>query len=515
MEDKKFKQEIDTNKFISHMEHPTNEEIKKEIEVGLKSKIIPDEIKELIKSKFYNIEDNSKDLGEEYDRFLVNLLSKKRKDFKYLQAIFLIINHYDKNEILKKEGIVPDFKNEEERKQSQFDNDWYIDIQIDLIYNDNTYYHKYVKRIINELFILLNKEFLMNYIKLDFTKKGESYYKNNKEEFLSGIISLFEKLNNLTKIIDKNETKRKKKKKKNKNKNLMSNKNIEDSESKNNENVENIIIDDKMDQVNNNNLNNDKNNNIEKSKVNEIKDEDEKSENNNKIIIKNKGDNMKNKIWMDSLKLNREELELVNNLNDKSLKKEINLSSKIDIPENHKDSLTSIEIKNRFLDFENQINELKSQNKIQSNQISECQEKILKLQNENEKLKNFLYNSKSFKKLNYFILKKIIDKYVDRININKEGENIEFNFIEDINDVKINELNIFTKNIYDKLENQKNETNLLFKNIKWNEQFDSKNSLDNILEKLLTKEEIKELSENLFEGDYKIKNYIIEKFKSK
>ena len=79
-----MKQEININEFIKAMEHPKNEEIKNEIELALKAKNIPDEIKSQIKSKFDNIEDNKKDLGEEYDRYLVNLLSKKRKDFKYL-----------------------------------------------------------------------------------------------------------------------------------------------------------------------------------------------------------------------------------------------------------------------------------------------------------------------------------------------------------------------------------------------------------------------------------------------
>ncbi len=509
MEDKKCRQEIDTNKFINHMEHPTNEEVKKEIELGLKSNFIPEEIKELIKSKFYNIEDNKKVLGEEYDRFIVNLLSKKRKDFKYLQAIFLIINNIGKNEILKKEGIVRDYQNEGSNNDLELDNDWYIDIQLDLIYNDNSYYHKYVKKIINELFLLLNKEFLSNYIKLDFIKKGESYYKNNKEEFLSSIISLFEKLNNLTKIVDKNDTKRKKKKKKNKNKASTTNKNNEDSESKDNEN---IIIEDKIEQLNNNNLNNNQNN---MNNTYEIKDDIK--ENSNKINNKNKGEVIKNKIWTDNLKLNREELELVNNLNDKSLKKEINIPNKKEIPEKHLDLLSTVDIQNKFLDLEKKINELKNQNKIQSNQISECKEKIVKLQHENEQLKCCLYNNNSFKNMNFFILKKLVDKYSDKIIVNTYGDNITFKFIQDINDIDINDLNKFTSIFFNNLENEKNNINTLVNNIiiNCNEQFESKNFFENILDKLFTKEELKELNLNIFKEENNIKNYLIEKYKLK
>ena len=150
------------------MEHPNNEQIKKEVELALKSKNIPDELKNQIKSKFYDIKDK-KELGEVYDRYLVNLLNKKRKDFKYLQQIFLIINNIDKNEIIKKEGIIPHIKYYSETKEElPSDEDCYIDIQIDLIFNDNNYYHKYIKKIILEFFELMDKEFLNNYIKQDF-----------------------------------------------------------------------------------------------------------------------------------------------------------------------------------------------------------------------------------------------------------------------------------------------------------------------------------------------------------
>ena len=198
MEEKK--QEIDINKFVSKMEHPTNEEIKKEIELGLKSNIIPEEIKNQIKTKFYDMCNNKKNIGEDYDRYVVYLLSKKRKDFKYLQAIFLIINNQEKNEMLQKEGIAPENTNEENINEDdiEINKDWYLDINIDLVFIDNNYYHKYVKKLIFELFLLLKKDFLNKYIKFDFAKKGESYYKNNKEEFLSEVISLYEKLNSVT-----------------------------------------------------------------------------------------------------------------------------------------------------------------------------------------------------------------------------------------------------------------------------------------------------------------------------
>ena len=45
-----MKQEININDFIKTMEHPKNEEIKKEIESALKAKYIPDDIKNQIKS---------------------------------------------------------------------------------------------------------------------------------------------------------------------------------------------------------------------------------------------------------------------------------------------------------------------------------------------------------------------------------------------------------------------------------------------------------------------------------
>ena len=553
MEDKKIKQEIDINKFVSYMEHPTNEEIKKEIETGLKSKNIPDEIKEQIKTKFYNIEDKNKDYGEEYDRYLVNLLVKKRKDFKYLQAIFLIINNIEKNRILKKEGIVPNYTNKAVNKNDvEIDEDWYIDIQIDLVYNDNNYYHKYVKKIVNELFSLLNKEFLSEYIKLDYTKKGESYYKNNKEDFLSSIIALFEKLNSLTKIVDKNETKRKKKnRKKNKNKNVSNintnnNSEINENNNDNNNNNENnnndnnndnnnndnnniININNKKDQIikndnvninqanisNMNNINNISNNiNINEKK--EIKNE---NENNNKIIDnQNKPDNKKNKIWVDNLKLNREELKLVNDINDKSLKNEISLSKSNKLELSDKcldlDLLSKIEIEKKFINLENQINDLKNQNKAQSNQVSQFKEEMVKMQKENEILKNELNNIKLFthiyilKKKNSFILKKILDKYHDKLEVKKEGENPIFNFNEDIKDIKVSELNTFIQKIY----NNVCENDSIVKNIMNNldNEFNKDKIYENIIDKLLNKEEMNEF--NFFEEDIHIKNYIISKF---
>ena len=544
MEDKKIKQEIDINKFVSYMEHPTNEEIKKEIETGLKSKNIPDEIKEQIKTKFYNIEDKTKDYGEEYDRYLVNLLVKKRKDFKYLQAIFLIINNIEKNRILKKEGIVPNYTNKAVNKNDvEIDEDWYIDIQIDLVFNDNNYYHKYVKKIVNELFSLLNKEFLSEYIKLDYTKKGESYYKNNKEDFLSSIIALFEKLNSLTKIVDKNETKRKKKnRKKNKNKNVSNintnnnseiNENNNDNNNDNNNNDENNIINinNKKEQIikndnvniNQTNISNMNNiNNISSNiniNINEKKETKNENENNNKIIDnQNKPDNKKNKIWVDNLKLNREELKLVNDINDKSLKNEITLpkTNKLELSDKclDLDLLSKIEIEKKFINLENQINELKNQNKAQSNQVSQFKEEMIKMQKENEILKNELNNIKLFthiyilKKKNSFILKKILDKYQDKLEVKKEGENPIFNFTEDIKDIKVSELNTFIQKIY----NNVCENDSIVKNIMNNldNEYNKDKLYENIIDKLLNKEEMNEF--NFFEEDIHIKNSIISKF---
>ena len=526
MEEKK--QDIDINKFVSKMEHPTKEEIKKEIESSLKSSTIPDEIKNQIKSKFYEIDNNKKNFGEEYDRYVVNLLSKKRKDFKYLQAIFLIINNIEKNEILQKEGIVPENKNEEKENEDdiEINKDWYIDINIDLVFNDNNYYHKYVKKLLIELFLLLKKDFLIKYIKLDFTKKGESYYKNNKEEFLSAVISLYEKLNSVTNIVDKNDSKRKKKKKKNKKKDLASNNNNNEEEEKK-ENG-NSIINDKNDQLPNNdsdNIINNNQNNINNLNINEIKEE-KKDNNNNKIDNIIKGENIKNKIWANTnLKLNREELELVNNINninDKPFEKEIkeiNIPTKLEMPDNHLDLLSDIDINKKFLYLEKQINELKTQNKIQSNQISECQQKIVKLQKENENLKNDLNNNKIFnllnlKKMNISILKKIIDKYTDKLNVKKEGENISINFIEDINNINKKDLNQFVNTIYLNIQDEENEEKSVFNNI-IGSQFNGESFANNIVEKLFSEEEMKELNLNYFGEDNKIKNYIIEKFNLK
>ena len=492
MEEKKVKQEIDINKFVNFMEHPTNEAVKKEIELGLKSNYIPDETKNQIKSKFFDIQDNKRDLGEEYDRYLVNLLTKKRKEFKYLQAIFLIINNMEKHKILKKEGIIPDEKNEEGNNDIELDNDWYIDIKIDLVFNDNNYYHKYIKKMVNEFFVLLRKDFLTNYIKLDFIKKGESYYKNNKEEFLSSVIQLFEKLNNLTKDVDKNEPKRKKKKKKNKNKSVNSN---NDSEIKE---IENNIINGKEEDKLNNDDNLDDNQNIIDNFNNNLNEKKEEKENE----IKNDNDekkeeSIKNKLWLDNLKLNREELKLVNNLNDKPLKSEINFLNKKEV-ENNLDT-SKLDIEKRFKHLENQINELKNKNKIQENQISHFQEEISKLKLENENLKkefqnNNFSNKFLLKQANKFILKKIIEKYFDKIKAKKEGENIKLNFIEDISGIKVNDLNKFIEKLFlDSISTEENYENIIFS--------------------LISKDEIKEFK--LFEENNKIINYIIDKFNLK
>ena len=251
-----------------------------------------------------------------------------------------------------------DFKNE-----LSFDEDWYIDIQIDLIFNDNNYYHKYVKKVVNELFVLMKKDFLSNYIKLDYVKKGESYYRNHQEEFLSKVISLFDKLNSLTK--NTSEQKRKKKNKKKKNKNTITtnnndintndnenyNDNEEESEMKeqdidNNIKYENI---EEIKNIGNNNINDD--NNIE-----------EKMINNTKNILDNekKGEILKNKNWFNNLGLNREELEFTNNNifeksqnkeNDKlCIKSNINTINEEEIPEKDKEIKISskVDIEKKF-----------------------------------------------------------------------------------------------------------------------------------------------------------------------
>ena len=498
MEDKKIKQEIDINKFVNFMEHPSNDEVKKEIELGLKSKYIPDEAKNHIKSKFYDVQDNNRDLGEEYDRYLVNLLSKKRKEFKYLQAIFLIINNIEKHKILKEEGIIPDEDKDETNNGIEIDKDWYIDIKIDLVFNDHNYYHKYIKKMVTEFFELLKKDYLSKYIKLDFIKKGESYYKNKKEEFLSSVISLFENLNNLTKHVDQNEPKRKKGKKKNKNKNINNNISNNDSEIKDNEN-NNIKNEKEEEKLNNNNFH-DNQNIINNFNNNLNENEDERRENMTKNDNnKNKEESLKNKIWLDNLKLNREELKLVNNMNDKPLKSEIILSNKKEIVENNNIDSSNLDFDKRLKNLENQIVELKNKNKKQENTISLCQEEILKLKSENENLKkNYekynLGNNFIFKQINSFILKKIIEKYYDKIKAIKEGDKIKLNFIEDINGIKINELNKF-------IDGALFDINL------------TDDDYENIIEKLISKDEIKEFK--VFEGDNKIRNYIIDKFNLK
>ena len=517
-----MKQEININDFIKAMEHPNNEQIKKEVELALKSKNIPDEIKNQIKSKFYDIEDK-KELGEEYDRYLVNLLNKKRKDFKYLQAIFLIINNIEKNEILKKEGIIPEVKYYSETKEElPSDEGWYIDIQIDLVFNDNNYYYKYIKKIILEFYELMDKEFLNNYIKQDFIKKGESYYRNHQEEFLSNIIILFDKLNTLTKIINKNEQKRKKKnkKKKNKNKVLISNNNSNNNEDNDNDNDDNSEIkesDNNIKNENNNekNINNNINNNIE-----------QKIENNNKLDNQNKGELLKNKIWLNNLKLNSEQLEFTNNIFDKSLKNEDSYINKTKSPDKSPDILSENKIEQKLLDLERQISELKSKNKAQENQISQCQEDILKLQKENDNLKKEVNNTKLVtnifisKKISNLVLKKIINKYKDKLKLRNEEGNTKLYFVDDINNIKVNDLNKFMEiilnninlnnplEIKDNKEKEKNNLFNIFLNTIENNNTNNIKLYENIIESLLSKEEIKDL--NNFEEDNEIKRLINE-----
>ena len=525
MEDKAIRQEINTNAFVNSMEHPKNEEIKNELESAFKSKFIPEEMKEIIKAKFYdNIINNKKEYGEEYDRYLVNLLTKKRKDYKYLQAIFLIINNSKKLEVLRKEGIYNDKEDEKQNEINDipFDEEnWFIEIQIDLVFNDNHYYHKYVKKIIFELFEIVDNNFLLKYIKKEFIKKGEFYYKNNSEEFLSGIISLFEKLNSLTKIVDENKPKRKKRnKKKNKNKNLNAddkNKNNgDDNENDNDNDIDNtdinLAIKDKDNSINDNN--DDYNKNINKINNNNISDiKEDNSTNNNKIDNQNK-----NKIWLKDLKLNREELELGNNKYDKSLKneeKKLNYPNEIESPQICKDFKSKIEIE-KFIDLEKQINELRNKNEIQANQISQCQEDISKLKKENEQLKDklnktqYITNIFVYKRLSNFILKKIINKYNDKLKVEKTDKNIIISFTEDINEIKINDLNKFVSKISNLNQNNFNYKNL--KEIFYHEDNDRK--LDqNIIEKLFSEEEIEQFF--LFEDDIEIQNLINDKINKK
>ena len=528
-------EDININEFIVSMEHPNNEDIKKEIELKLKSKIIPDEIKDQIKSKFYNIDINSKDLGEEYDRYLIHLINKKRKDYKYLQAIFLIINNIEKNEILKKQGIM--YELIEEENNLIIDDNWYIDINIDLIFNDNNYYYKYVKKIINELFELLNKEFLIKYIKIDFNKKGESYYKNNKEEFLSSIKSLFNELNKLTKLIDKKENKRKKKnKKKNKNKNIIINENNINNNEYKIKNDEIKIINDKNEEKDNKDKLNIDNNNEINNKINNISNINNINNNNNDIKkeIKdnnnNKLDNQnKNKIWLNNLKLNREELEIKNNnIYDKLLKNDnngnnniiINSDNKLENPDKCLDLISNKEIYNKFIDLEKQINDLKNINKIQNNQISQCQEDIIKLQKENNELKTELNNIKKFtdiyiyKNINKFIIKKIISKYYDKLKVEKKEKKFLIEFIDDINGIKVKDLNELIDKLMNNIYERKNDKDINYNFL--NDIFNiinKDNNLilnENIIEKLLSKEELKEFY--LLTEDIEITELIKDKF---
>lgn len=507
MEDKAIRQEINTNAFVNSMEHPKNEEIKNELESAFKSKFIPEEMKEIIKNKFYdNIINNKKEYGEEYDRYLVNLLSKKRKDYKYLQAIFLIINNSQKLEVLRKEGIYNDKDDEKQDEISDIpfnEENWFIEIQIDLVFNDNHYYHKYVKKIIYELFEIIDNNFLLKYIKKEFIKKGEFYYKNNNDEFLSGIISLFEKLNSLTKVVDENKPKRKKRnKKKNKNKNLNSDDKNRNNENDNDNDVDNADINlEKKDKDNSINDNNNKN--INKINNNNISDVNE----DNSITINNKLENQnKNKMWLSNLELNREELELGNNKYDKSLKseeKKLNYSNVIESPQ------TCIDL---FIDLEKKVNELKSKNEIQANQISQCQEDISKLKKENEQLKDKLNKTQNItkiiasKRLSNFLLKKIINKYNDKLKAEKRGKNHIISFTEDINEIKVNDLNKFVS-ILSNL-NQKNFDYKDLNEIFYHEDNDMKLDQD-IIEKLFSEEEIKSLF--IFDDEIEIQNLINDK----
>jgi len=507
MEDKAIRQEINTNVFVNSMEHPKNEEIKNELEAAFKSKFIPEEMKEIIKTKFYdNIINNKKEYGEEYDRYLVNLLSKKRKDYKYLQAIFLIINNSQKLEVLRKEGIYLDKDDEKQEEISDIpfdDENWFIEIQIDLVFNDNHYYHKYVKKIIYELFEIIDNNFLLKYIKKEIIKKGELYYKNNGDEFLSGIISLFDKLNSLTKVIDENKPKRKKKnRKKNKNKNLNEDDKNKNNDKDNDNEADNADINlekkDENESINNNNENINKINN---NSISDIKEDN--SFNNNKSDNQNK-----NKMSFNNLELNSEELQLGNNKYDKSIKneeKKLNYPNEIESPQNCKDFISKIEIGKKLIDLEKQVNDLKSKNETQANQISQCQEDISKLKKENELLKDKLNKTQNitnifaYKKLYNCIFKKILNKYNDKVKVEKKDNNIIIGFTEDINEIKVNDLNKFVS----KIANFK-QKNCDFKNlieIFYQEDNDIKLN-QNIIEKLFSKKEIESLF--LFDDDNEI-----------
>ena len=317
---------------------------------------------------------------------------------------------------------------------------------------------------------------------------------------MSGIISLFEKLNSLTKVVDENKPKRKKRnKKKNKNKNLNSddkNKNIEND---NDNDVDNADINlEKKDEDTSINDNNNKNiNKINNNNISDVKED-------NSITINNKLENQnKNKMWLSNLELNREELELGNNKYDKSLKseeKKLNYSNVIESPQ------TCIDL---FIDLEKKVNELKSKNEIQANQISQCQEDISKLKKENEQLKDKLNKTQNItkiiasKRLSNFLLKKIINKYNDKLKAEKRGKNHIISFTEDINEIKVNDLNKFVS-----ILSNLNQKNFDYKNLNeifYHEDNDMKLDQD-IIEKLFSEEEIKSLF--IFDDEIEIQNLI-------
>ena len=223
-------------------------------------------------------------------------------------------------------------------------------------------------------------------------------------------------------------------------------------------------------------------------------------------------------MWLKDLKLNREELELGNNKYDKSLKneeKKLNYPNEIESPQICKDFKSKIEIE-KFIDLEKQINELRNKNEIQANQISQCQEDISKLKKENEQLKDKLNKTQNitnifvYKRLSNFILKKIINKYNDKLKVEKTDKNIIISFTEDINEIKINDLNKFISKISNLNQNNFNYKNL--KEIFYHEDNDRK--LDqNIIEKLFSEEEIEQFF--LFEDDIEIQNLINDKINKK
>ena len=223
-------------------------------------------------------------------------------------------------------------------------------------------------------------------------------------------------------------------------------------------------------------------------------------------------------MWLKDLKLNREELELGNNKYDKSLKneeKKLNYPNEKESPQICKDFKSKIEIE-KLIDLEKKINELRNKNEIQANQISQCQEDISKLKKENEQLKDklnktqYITNIFVYKRLSNFILKKIINKYNDKLKVEKTDKNIIISFTEDINEIKLNDLNKFVSKISNLNQNNFNYKNL--KEIFYHEDNDRK--LDqNIIEKLYSEEEIKQFF--LFEDDIEIQNLINDKINKK